>query len=74
MHRKPPLEEFFYLLVTALKLVHPDSHIVMGINNQKIFQESKYTIQFYEYISFIQKYLDDYVLKLKHPPSAAPEK
>lgn len=65
--RKPPLEEFFYMLIFVLKLVHPDHEMVLTCDNKEIWNEAckKPNLECYEYISFIQKYLDNYALNLK---------
>lgn len=66
-HRRPELEEFFYLLVTCLKLVHPAKDIVLTCKSKEIYEEAmqKESLQMYEYISFIQNYLDKYALRMK---------
>lgn len=67
-HRKPELEEFFYLLVTCLKLVHPQKDWVLVCKAKDIYELAKKRagLQIYEYISFIQNYLDKYALKTKY--------
>lgn len=67
MHRKPPVEEFFYMLVNAMKLVHPQKEQVITCKAKQIYQAAmkRKNIQFYEFSSFIKNYLDNYCVKLK---------
>lgn len=76
MHRKDPLEEFFMLLVHSLKLVHKEKDLILECNSRQIYSEAmkRPNLEFYEYISFIQNYLDKYVMRLKYHPKPKPVK
>ena len=62
------MQEFFYLLVHSLKLVHSDKDIVIECKSKDIYLEAMKNakLQFYEFYSFIQNYLDMYSLKIKY--------
>ena len=67
MHRKPPIEEFFFMLVNAMKLIHPNKEIIIDWKAKNIYEEAmkRKEIQFYEFMSFIKNYLDNYWIKSK---------
>lgn len=67
MHRKSPVEEFFYMLVNAMKLIHPQKEQVITWKAKTIYEAAmkRKNIQFYEFSSFIKNYLDNYCIKLK---------
>lgn len=62
------MEEFFYLIVSAIKFIHPDKDLVLSIKAKEIYQKAmrNQNLQFYEYISYIQNFLDKSALKLKY--------
>jgi hypothetical protein len=67
-HRKSPVEEFFYLTVLALKFVHPQKDLILPIKAKEIYAKAikNPNLQFYEYISYIQNFLDKAALRLKY--------
>ena len=70
-HRKPPLEEFFKMLVLALKFIHPQKDSIITCSGKLMYNEAlkRPNLKFYEYISFIQNYLDKHAMKLKFMPT-----
>ncbi|CAI2373774.1 unnamed protein product [Moneuplotes crassus] len=65
--RKEPIEEFFNILVISLKLVHKEKNLILDYPVRKIYQKAlKKNIQFYEFSSFIDKFLDALALKINY--------
>lgn len=62
------MEEFFYLVVSAIKFIHPDKDLILPIKAKEIYEKAmkNQNLQFYEYISYIQNFLDKSALKLKY--------
>ena len=55
------------MLVNAMKLVHPQKELVITCKAKHIYNAAmkKKELQFYEYISFIRNYLENYWIKAK---------
>ncbi|CAI2377357.1 unnamed protein product [Moneuplotes crassus] len=65
--RKEPIEEFFSILVISLKLVHKEKDLILDYPVSKIYQKAlKKNIQFYEFPSFIEKFLDELAIKINY--------
>ena len=72
--RKPPLEEFFYLLVITLKLLHKERDLVIDFPSKEIFRAANRwrSLRFYDFIAFIQNYLDRLVIKIRYKSKRKP--